>query len=302
MASKRLIRDYPYLSAYLDAPHPNPLVERLASLSNFGCLAAMGGAPMVAILSFMISDRFIGPIGGSLFALGMAVTSGVLLFSFGKRHSEKAAKEATVEDKLMSQAAQAIDHFKKLDRERKLHKWMDPVAIQLLEAGAYHWSRIRQTFDDSRWNVSQLPEHWVGLKQKAHSAANLAMAELVILCAGCTGEPTKTRKDDFQSVFEDLVDLDIEDALRGLAKVTATHPKEYRFQSPQTKEIFEPARQIAERLKQLADEMEQATQIAKTELPQSQLNLGQETIGHLLEEIKAVRQAEQELHQSQRSD
>jgi len=302
MASKRLLRDYPYLSGFLDSPHPNPLVDRLASLSNFGCMAALVGSPMIGVLSFMLSGRFIGPIGGTVFALGMAITGGILLFAMGKRHSDKASKEATVEEKLMAQSAQSIEHLRKLDRERKLHKWMDPVAIQLLEAGAYHWSRIRMTFSDARWNVNQLPEHWVGLKQKANSSANLAMAELVILCAGCTGEPVKNRKDDFQSVFEDLVDLDIEDAVRGLAKVTATHPKEYRFQSPQTREIFEPAREIAERLKELADEMEQATLIAKTELPQSHLHLGNESIGHLLEEIKAVRQAEQELHQSQRSD
>lgn len=302
MSSKRLARDYPYLCGYLDASHPNPLVDRIASLQNLGCTAALVGTPIIGLLSFMASGRFVGPIGATVFAAGMALTGGFLLFSYGKKHSAKAMSEATVEDKIMSQAAQSVDYLRKLDRERKLHKWMDPVAIQLLEAGAYHWARIRTTFDDSRWNVSQLPEHWVGLKQKANAAANLAMAELVILCAGCTGEPVKNRKNDIQSVFEDFVDLDIEDALRGLARVSATHPKEYRFQSPQTREIFEPARQIAERLKQLADEMEQATQIAKSELPQAHIQLGNESIAHLLEEIKAVRQAEQELHQTQRSD
>ena len=299
MASNKLKRDYPYLAEYLDAPHSNPLMEKLSSAQGFGCVAAVAGAPIIGIATFLLTNRMVGPGAGAFLAFGAAVVGAVALSSYATKNFKNTEKNAAPEEKLMHQANAAIQHLKKLDGDRKLPKWMDPVAIQLLEAGAYHWSRVRKTFGDVRWDTRDLPEHWVALREKAERAANLAMAELIILCTQCVGEPHKTRKGDFQSVLEDIVDLDIEDALRGLAKATATHPTEYRFSSPRTQEIFPHGKELAERLKDLAEEIEQATQIAKTEIPELRTSLGQDSIETLLSEMRYVRQAEEELHEHQ---
>lgn len=153
------------------------------------------------------------------------------------------------------------------------------------------------SFDDVRWDKGDLPDHWLSLREKAEKAANLAMAELLMLCMQCVGEPLKSRKGDFQAVMEDFVGLDIEDALRGLAKVTASHPKEYKFQSPRTRELFQPGRALAEQLKELADEIETSTRLAKIEMRSDlRTSLGKESIDSLLSEMRYVREAEEELH------
>jgi hypothetical protein len=300
MASNKLKRDYPYLSAYMDFPHVNPLIAQMSSVKNFGCLAAMTVSPFLALAAFLVTDRFAGAGGGFLFGFATFVASAISIYSYGTKISARNVKEITAEDRLIDQAHSALHQLRKLDKESKMPKWMDPVAIQLLEAGAYHWNRVRQSFDDVRWDRGDLPDHWVSLRAKAEKAANLAMAELLILCIQCVGEPLKTRKGDFQAVVEDFVGLDIEEALRGLAKVTASHPKEYKFQSPRTRELFEPGRALAEQLKELADEIETSTRLAKVEMPSDlRTSLGKESIETLLSEMRYVREAEEELQDRQ---
>ncbi|MFM9872161.1 MAG: hypothetical protein ACKVQS_01695 [Fimbriimonadaceae bacterium] len=300
MASNKLKRDYPYLSAYMDFPHVNPVLETLSSMKGVGCLAAATLSPFIAFGVFVLMDRFAGPLGAGFFAMASFAASAIALYSYGTRVSGRNAKDLTAEDRLIDQGHAAIHQLRKLDNEKKLPKWMDPVAMQLLEAGAYHWSRVRQSFDDVRWDKGDLPDHWLSLREKAERAANLAMVELLLLCMQCVGEPLKSRKGDFQAVVEDFVGLDIEDALRGLAKVTASHPKEYKFQSPRTRELFEPGRALAEQLKELADEVETSTRLAKTEMPSDlRVSLGKESIDSLLSEMRYVREAEEELHDHQ---
>lgn len=298
MASNKLQRDFPYFSQYLNATHPNPLKGRAQSKYGMGCLTALAGAPIVSFATFMLLSRFIGPSAGFV-AFAAFVISLLALFNYGTKLGSRSITEATPEDKLLEHAGSKIESLKKLDNDRKLPKWIDPVAIQLLEAGAYHWSRVTMAFDDPRWGDAQLPTHWLSLRERASKAAELAMAELVILCEKCVGEPPKNRKSDYQSVFDDFVSLDIEDAIRGLAKVTATHPSEYRFTSASTPVIFEEAKELAENLKSLADEVEEATRIAKTEIPELRANLARESIEGLLSEIRHVKKAESELHQNQ---
>jgi len=297
MASNKLKRDYPHLSAYMDFPHVNPLIEQLSSMKNLGCLASLAISPFLGMATFMVTSRFAGVPGGLMLGFASFVAFAISIYSYGTKYSSRNAKEITAEDRLIDQGHAALHQLRKLDNDKKLPKWMDPVAIQLLEAGAYHWSRVRMSFDDVRWDKGDLPDHWLSLREKAEKAANLAMAELLMLCMQCVGEPLKSRKGDFQAVMEDFVGLDIEDALRGLAKVTASHPKEYKFQSPRTRELFEPGRALAEQLKELADEIETSTRLAKIEMPSDlRTSLGKESIDSLLSEMRYVREAEEELH------
>lgn len=301
MASSKLKRDFPYAAGYIDHNHSNPILDRLSAVNNLGCLASGVGAPVVAMGVWMIGARFMGPPAGFV-AFASFFAALIALYSYGTKVGTQSAKKATQEERLIDEAYGVIMELRKLDRERKLLKHMDPVAMQLIEASAYHWSRVHRAFDDGRWNASEIPEHWTALRERASQAADLAMAELIILCRQCIGEPLKNRKDDFQSVIDDFAGLEIVDALRGLAKVSATHPKEYRFSSPQTPLIFDQARGLAEQLKSLADEVEESTRIAKTDIPELRTSLGRESIDSLLSDLRHIKRAEVELHEEQRSD
>ena len=299
MASSKLKRDFPYLAEYLEFPHPNPRLDSLYRRHGLGCMAAVVGGPIFGLATFVLMGRALGPVVGLMLTVFATLLGAIAISAFARKITARTEAKSLPEDHILEKANESTEQLNKLDQERKLTKWMDPVALQLLEAGSYHWSRVRKSFADTRWNSQELPEHWVSLKEKADHASNIAMAELLILCSQCIGEPIKTGKNDFQSVIEDFVDLDIEDALRGLARATATHPKEYRFSSQRTHEIFPEAKALAERLKELADEIEQATQIAKVEIPGLRASLGQDSIESLLSEMRTVRQAEDELRQHQ---
>ena len=184
--------------------------------------------------------------------------------------------------------------------DKKLHRWLDPIAGQLLEAGTYHWKRVHDHLNLPFWQSDDLPNHWSALREKSIEAADNAMAELVVLCSGCVGEPTKSRDDDLKDVIEDFVDLDIQDALQGLGRIVSSDDQAYSFHSPEAQVIFEPGRAIAERLKELADQVEQASTRARSEsvdIPAGAYST--ESIDILLIEFRAVKQAEDELHQTQ---
>ncbi|MDI9636868.1 hypothetical protein QM565_14020 [Geitlerinema splendidum] len=187
-----------------------------------------------------------------------------------------------------------------LDKQRKLHKWLDPVAGQLLEASALHWDRVHTILSGSSWQNEELGGHWVAIREKSLKAADLAMAEILMLCARCVGEPTKNRSDDWKDILEDFAELDFEDAIRGLNKAIATDSKSYKFTSPEARIVFEPARQIAERLKQLADQVEQSAQQAALEITIPHGSYATESIDVLLGEFRSISMAESELDSSQR--
>lgn len=187
----------------------------------------------------------------------------------------------------------------KLHQERKLRKWMDPVAQELLEAGAYHFGRLRTALEGPAWSARDLPTHWETVRAQARAAGESAMWELVLLCNTCVGKPQVERKDGLKSVIEDFVDLDIADALQGLKEIASGDWARYAHTSPAARQIFEPGRQIAERLRDLADEIEaRAPELggsAGEALPRGSVG----SIDAVLGELRAVRQAEEELRQEQ---
>lgn len=299
MASTKIKRDFPSLAAYLDHPHPNPLFRRIGAGPALGCLMALVSSLVVGVGVFALASPAIGPLMAVVASLAGSGAAAFAVAAAGWRIGRKNAAAPTAEDQLLAQGFGAVESFRRLDNEKRIPKWVDPIALQLLEAGAYHWGRVRQTFAGSQWHSADLPEHRANLRDKAIRAADLAMAELAILSAQCVGEPKKNRKDDFQAAFEDFADLAIEDAIRGLARVAATHPKAYRFESPRAKEIFEPAKGLAEQLKGLADEVAGASFEAPAEDDGLRTSLGRESIDSLLTELRYTRLAEEELHGQQ---
>lgn len=280
--------------------HKNDVyAQKIEKSYSMGCGLTMLGIPVVgtglAVLTGVLTGNvFWGFLG---FAVG-ATLVGAIGRTLMKKLIEPLKTPKNEEERLLREGQSIINSLRKMDSSRKLYKNLDPVAGQLLEAGAYHWLRIHDQLRNSAWQSDQMGGHWIALKEKSENAANIAMAELLAMCSECVGEPDKDIKDDWQDVLEDFVELDIQDALQGLSKMSKANPEMYRFHSPKTKQIFDPARQVAERLKELADLVEENTQTMKLEVGVThEGSYSRETIEVLLSEFKAVKQAEEELQQ-----
>lgn len=192
---------------------------------------------------------------------------------------------------------QAVHSFGQVERRNKLHKELDPTVGQILEAAAFHWTRVATIIDSPLWESAQ----YQALRTQTRMAADEVMAELVTMGSWCLGTPQKTRKQDLGSVFEDLAELDIDDAIKGFKRIAKTASREYAHQSPYAATVFEPMRQMAEKLKTLADEIEATAE--QTRLTTQRTGATEvSSIDMILRELKAVRQAERELDDEQQQN
>lgn len=184
----------------------------------------------------------------------------------------------------------------KLEQQRKLHKQLDPSMSQLLEAAAYHYSRIVAATSGKFWTSDQLPAHWRSVREQALAAAEQAMEELIMLGSTCMGEPETNRGKAIKEAVEDLVDFDIVVAIGELRDVAAADWTKFSHHSPNTKHAFEPARDIAERLKKLADEIEsRSEEVIKESGVRIPVESAVSSIDVVLSEMTSVSEAEEEL-------
>lgn len=144
--------------------------------------------------------------------------------------------------------------YLKLAEYRRLHRNIDSTALQLLEASAYYWSRLRIRLNTSAWNSQSTPLHLRAIRAQTLEAIDHAMQEQIELCSKCVipiGEKPKT---DLREIMEDVIGLDVDDVLDSLKKGLKVKSG---TQSGRIHEIFEPSRAIAEKLKLLSSELDQ---------------------------------------------
>ncbi|MBV6458891.1 MAG: hypothetical protein HONBIEJF_02030 [Fimbriimonadaceae bacterium] len=203
----------------------------------------------------------------------------------------------SIEHEEVRQHGVVTDLFSRAE-SRKLHKELDPSAAQLLEACAYYWSAVHRSLTGPAWGSDEnLGGHYAMLRQQSLQAADQAMLEATLLCAQCVGQPQRKKSEDLKEAFEDLFDLDWEDALDNFRRVAKAESHEYAHQSPNIKQVFYPVRDIAERLKLLAQEVEKVSSEivhSKVALPGSG---AVSSIDLVLKEFQLSRQAEAELEQ-----
>ncbi len=286
MASKRLAREYPHLSAYLDSPTPSVIVEGDWKLFLLAGTGVLGSILLIRSIADAIAISSSAAMGAILAAGGLA-GAGYLLVQ-----RRKSRREITPEDRLLERGHEAREAMRKADNERWLIKSYDPVALELLETGAKHWAEVGAAFHDQRWG-GDLPDHWQSLRTRALAAADLCMAQLAILCGDCFSRQARTRKNDFEEVFEDLADFDIIDGLQKLTRVFREDSSKYKVKSPRTKEIFNEARALVEQLQDLAAESSAAAREARLDV--ANLDLGRESVRSVLEEMRFIRTAEAEI-------
>jgi hypothetical protein len=279
-------RRFPYLSGYLhklaeDAAHeprgPGTLIALLSGLlggpAAFLALRALG-LPLALLAALMVAG------------------AGLALAWLADRHFEANAPPEQAKRKA---AYKIAGQFRSLESQRKLHKWMDPMILQLLEAAAYHWTRVRTALTGPAWSAKDLPEHWKAVRQSALGAADDGMRDLVLMAQPCVGPPQRDRGRELKEVFESFVDLEIADALQGLKSISQTDWAAYSHQSPVAGEAFNPMRVVAEKIKDLADEVEDLSLELAHQTGDRSLSHAGRSIDVVLSELKAIKQAESEL-------
>lgn len=283
-------RKFPYLTGYLDVKDEEADRELLASVPGRAWLAGLGfAAGALLVVGLIASSWVLGAIVAGAGALSLVAMLTLL-------HRKKRLREDPREVR-RRQVFGVVKELRSLENQRKLHKWMDPVALHLLEAGAYHWTRITKTLESPQWNPRDLPQYWVQIKQQVYEAANEGMADLVLLTRSCLGPPQKDRQSDIKTIVESFVDLEIADALQGMKQMANADWTAYAHQSPQAQAVAQHGRLIAERLQDLADDVEaKSSEIALSSSTMSGLQ-SLEALDGVLGELRSVREAESEVQQ-----
>jgi ElaB/YqjD/DUF883 family membrane-anchored ribosome-binding protein len=284
MSRKKRSKDFPYFTEYVAYQANQPV----GSSSGVGFL--IGGLIAIAFAAVPLSLFFSEGVLFSLVTGGLLAIAGLWLGSVGvKRMAQKR--------KLPTSYVEAVDaarEFHQLVLKKRLTSWVDPVALELLEAGAYHHRRVADVIE--RW-PSTAGGHWDEVRDQAREAADDAMHELLRMFVKCIGKPQKQRKDAWGDVIDDFVDLDFADALEGLKRISDGDWRDYAYTSPVTQRLFEPGRQIAEKLKTLADEIERS--LTERSADSFMATKSSSSIDGVLGQISAVRQAEEELREHQ---
>lgn len=293
MSGKRSKR-FPYLRDYIDKTLEEATREMVQSVPPiaFG-VAAMGAMALFA--SLVAAGAWIAALAG-------CAVFGVASLAVGATVVRRQRLQNDPEARRRSEVARFAGELKQLSEQRKLHRWVDPVALQYLEASAYQWARLRSALSGAQWSGPDVPPYWAGLKKQAEQAADLAMGDLMILCKGCVGPPRQDKESEIKGIVEDLVDLDIADALQGLKRMASSDWTAYAHQSPQLAAVLPTVRSVSERLASLAEEIgAKSAEFAQTGLPPMGAR-SVDSIDVVLGELRAVEQAEQELDSQEASE
>lgn len=286
MASAR--SKVPWFDNYLSSQANNAVNPRQQTSNVMGCAGLVAAVPLAIAVPIMLSAPWWVSLMAPFLVLPIMAAVWVHLY-------RRAGRPRSAEEERQMRLQETLQAYHKLRKEKRLHKWIDPVALQLLEAASYHWSRLQDSLNGPFWTGPNLPLHYAAIRDQARQSADQGMAEMVTLAQSCIGKPENDRKKDVESVFDSLFDLEVADALTGLRDIAQGDPTRYSYHTEASRGIFEPCRQIAERLKDLADEIE----TVKVQAAMQQVNdtraASADTLDMVLEELRAVKRAETEL-------
>jgi hypothetical protein len=275
MPRKGRTPNLPNLHEYLEAS-----AKRFPPMDSFDGPALMGATILSALVGFGLLEM-LGPVRAAILTLVVVLPSVAYgLFTLRKR----GRPPKTPEQVRKEQAAKLYRTlWNKATQTKKLHKLLNPAAAALLEEGARNWLRVQRALAGPIWGSPNLPGHWKQIRERSLSAAEHAMADLALLVEPFL-DPQQPPKPAFAQVVDDVMD----------AIMPTNEPLPLVELLPIE---FEPARQIAEKLKLLASEVEaSAREVAL--VPESQEALGSPSdIERTLSELRAIREAEGELRQ-----
>lgn len=202
-----------------------------------------------------------------------------------------------------SRAANVIDFLEESVRKNRLHKDVDSVAVQILEACASYWHRIATLLGGAVWERRARSEHWAKVRADSLRSADEAMEDVLLICEPYIGKGVGKKSVDWKGFLKELADGDIEDAFEALigdddkkrkskSKPPSSRGKGELADSGTMPENLRPAYDIALKLKSLAAELEASTESAASATGPV---LESSSIDSVLEQLRQVHQAEAEL-------
>lgn len=276
-------KHYPHLGDYLDV--------RLAEMRqgyNYGVAGGViGGIAglLGALFGILVGTGVVNPSSGVIVAVWffLNIIISLAIGAFFLSHKKRRERQNAARNHQKDSEKVAKDMLQSVGR-RKLHKELDPVAGRLLEEGCRNFMRIQKALDTAFWAGEDLPAHWQGFRDQARLVSNQAMDEILVIFAGCMSKPPANT--GFFDFIEDVVD----NFKGGSIPDSDTIPAGY-----------EQAREIAERLKLLASEVEDATGHVFKDATVADDFISTANLESTLNELRTIRKAEDELRENLRS-
>jgi hypothetical protein len=192
-------------------------------------------------------------------------------------------------DRLDLEAAEANELLADALRRGKLHRIAGEATTALLEECAHHWSRVRQALESPFWTSPNLPPHYKSVREQTSRAAERAMDEAVVMLHHELEVPYRSGLADRMSLSE---------FVEGVFGVQLPDPNAPRTQLPIS---YQAVRQLAEKLANLADDVESLTiDVSKDPSVQSEFK-ADTALDMAISDVRSIRQAEDELRQNLRN-
>lgn len=165
--------------------------------------------------------------------------------------------------------------------KRRLHRDFDVASLTLLEECARHWGRARSALDAPFWTAGAVPEHYRHVRELALTALADSMDDVLLHYQTLVPAMVANR------AATDYVEEALEN-LSGRRGAQVDFPPA----------AFKPVREIADRLRTLANETERMAQEVRVELDPRHAAPATAALDQTLAELRSIRQAEEELRQS----
>lgn len=201
-----------------------------------------------SVLGITLLQRLMGAPLSVLLVLGCAGVALALT-------DQSLRRPRNSEERFQAEFDAVIHRYVQSMNVRRLHRDLDMTAGQLLEASAYYWGKIRLQLESPTWSGDQTPLHLMTVRQQTLAAINEAMREQAMLCVRCLALPGQ-KKTDLRDMIEDAIGIDVDKVLDGFKGVSSIKGK---FQSEHLPAIFDTSRQLAEKLRDLSEEIDKMT-------------------------------------------
>jgi hypothetical protein len=254
-------------------PHLHQALNRLSRQPD----SAGGVGEAGAVIVVVAFAALVGIVPRSLempVLLGAVVLMGALLY-----HRRRRAKP----DERALEVAGLAQRMSLLMAKKRLHRDLDAGSLTLLDECARQWLRARATLEGTAWKSGTLPEPYRAVRTQSLTAVDDAMTDALlhyrdVLPAEVVHRPAA-----------DYVDEALDNIVHGPGR------RDDRF--PPT--AFGPVREIADRLRDFADESERlGRSFAAHELDPPD---PRPSLERTLADLRAIRDAEEELRHDIRS-
>lgn len=247
-----------------------------------GIVGSIGGLAGALLGIFLAVGLITMPASGIVFSvIALNLVAWLVILGFWLKERRKLERHDT-DAQLYKEAIEVAQTMVQSLNRRRLHRELNGSVAGMLEESARNWSRIVGALGNTFWTSENLPVHWAAVRDQSAQAANRGMAELLVLCK--TSFLPNNRGPQWQEVVEDVLETYVTGPLKS--------PNDLLPVS------FDQAREIAERLKLLAGEVERASrEISKDDAVMEGFR-SRSALDMALSDLRSIQEAETELRQN----